>query len=396
MMQKLWMVPLVGAFLILLLTGWIYVVVMQSQRRSVEPVNFSDTESRKHPAAGGAGILNQAFDYAQSKVQDDEKGVRDNVIDVRDDRAIVQHKEISPDSLFQYHNPQNIVNNNENEYVLVATGDVLLARTVNTKMVRANDFTFPFEKTISLLQSGDMLLVNLETPLIENCPMTDSGMIFCGSPRGIEGLVYAGVDVANIANNHAGNYGIAGVQSTVNLLEKNNILVSGIDGAAIVPINNKRFGFLGYNDIAGSGGIARADSDSLETDIRMLKEQVDFVIVSFHWGIEYTNVPNQRQRDLAHIAIDAGADLVIGNHPHWVQGIELYNGKLIAYAHGNFVFDQMWSRETREGVVGAYTFDDRGLVDAKFYPIIIEDYAQPRFASEKEAIRVLERMRRGS
>ena len=92
-------------------------------------------------------------------------------------------------------------------------------------------------------------------------------------------------------------------------------------------------------------------------DIQALKRQVDFVIVAFHWGIEYTALPTQEQRGIAHQAIDAGADLILGNHPHWVQATEKYQGKYITYAHGNFVFDQMWSQETREGVVGKYTFD---------------------------------------
>lgn len=104
------------------------------------------------------------------------------------------------------------------------------------------------------------------------------------------------------------------------------------------------------------------------------------MIVSFHWGDEYTAEPNSRQRFLAHLAIDSGTDLIIGNHPHWVQTKEIYQGKLINYALGNFIFDQMWSDETRKGTLGWYVIEkDKGLVKTKYYPVLIENYSQPRF-----------------
>ena len=99
---------------------------------------------------------------------------------------------------------------------------------------------------------------------------------------------------------------------------------------------------------------------------------------------------------IAHMAVDAGADLIIGNHPHWVQGVEMYKGRFIAYAHGNFIFDQMWSRETREGVVGRYTFYGTKLIDVEYRPILIEDYSQPHFVEGQEAESILNRMREAS
>jgi poly-gamma-glutamate synthesis protein (capsule biosynthesis protein) len=92
------------------------------------------------------------------------------------------------------------------------------------------------------------------------------------------------------------------------------------------------------------------------------------------------------------LAIDAGADLVIGNHPHWIQPVELYNGKLITYAHGNFVFDQEWSLETKQGVVGRYTFYDTQLVDVEFLPVLIENYGQPHFLMGAEKQFILDHM----
>jgi len=92
------------------------------------------------------------------------------------------------------------------------------------------------------------------------------------------------------------------------------------------------------------------------------------------------------------VAADKTADLVIGNHPHWAQGVELYKGKFIAYAHGNFVFDQMWSLQTREGVVGTYTFYGKKLIAVRYRPVLIENYAQPHFLPAAQEAPVLKQM----
>ena len=304
------------------------------------------------------------------------------------------NENLSPDTIFKYIDPETQVkNNNLLEYTIIATGDVIPARSVNAKLVALNNFNYPFQKTMSFLKSADAVFINLESPLISKCKPTVEGMSFCGDEKDVQGLVYAGVTVASIANNHAGNYGLDGVNETVSLLKKNNISVAGNIDPAIITIKDKKFGFLGYNDIGSKeAGIAWADISYIQKDVKDLKKQVDFVIVTFHWGIEYTLVPNRRQVDLSHSTIDAGADLIIGNHPHWVQGIEEYKGKYITYAHGNYVFDQMWSQETREGVLGKYTFNKEGLKSIYFFPIIIDDYSQPRFATEKEANKILARM----
>lgn len=300
-------------------------------------------------------------------------------------------------SLFDYFSPADIKDSLKDEFVLLATGDVIPARSVNSISAGKNDFTYPYAKTADFLKRADITFINLETPLFSECIPTIEGMKFCANTGAVEGLVYAGVDVASLANNHAGNYGADEVVRTKELLEKNKILVTGTGEPAMITIRGKTFGFLGFNDIGNEEkGIAWANIPTIEVQVRSLKKRVDFVIVTFHWGIEYTTIPSDRQKELAHIAIDSGADLIIGNHPHWVQGVELYREKMITYAHGNFIFDQMWSRETREGVIGRYTFGKSGLKKAEFYPIIIENYSQPRFATQKEANKILERMKTSS
>jgi len=268
--------------------------------------------------------------------------------------------------------------------VLMATGDVLLARSVNGQIDKRKDPTWPFHNVKNILTSADITLVNLENPLIEKCPLSSEGFKFCGNTSNIDGLLYAGVDVVNIANNHTNNYGYDGVVQTINALSEKRFLISGMDEQPVYKtVNGIKFSFLGFNDIGPTeSGVAFADENSIKEKIAVAKQNSDVVIVSFHWGIEYTSEPNTRQKQLAHSAIVLGADLIIGNHPHWEQSEEYYKGKFIKYSHGNFVFDQMWSEETRKGVVGKYTFKNNILEKVEMIPIYIQNYGQPEVVSK--------------
>ena len=280
---------------------------------------------------------------------------------------------------------------------LLATGDIIPARSVNYQTTRRNNFLWPFEKTAEFLRNADITFINFETPLTRQCPITVDGMIFCGDQRNVEGLVASGVDVASLANNHAGNHGEEGVLETVKLLRSNNIEVTGVSGPAYKTVNGTTFAFLGFNDITKpQPGVVNAEKELIKKQIQDARKKADVVIVTFHWGVEYRALPDDRQIELGHFTIDNGADLVIGNHPHWIQPIEFYKGKLITYAHGNFVFDQMWSEETKEGVVGKYTFYKDKLIDVEYFPIKIVDYGQPYFLEGEEKSRVLERMKSNS
>ncbi len=280
---------------------------------------------------------------------------------------------------------------------IIATGDVIPARSVNVQVLQRKDFNWPYLKTVDVTKNADITFANLEAPLIGKCEPTIEGMVFCGNTRNVEGLVYAGIDVASLANNHAGNFGVEGVKETVELLNKNNILVTGIDGLAIKEIKGLKFAFLGYDDITKpQPGVSNAEDEKIKTEIAEAKKQADIVIVTFHWGVEYRDQPDERQKYLGHLAIDVGADLVIGNHPHWIQPVEIYKGKLITYAHGNFVFDQMWSLKTREGVIGKYTFYDNQLIDVEYLPVQIDNYGQPYFVEATKKKSILESMKRES
>ena len=163
-------------------------------------------------------------------------------------------------------------------------------------------------------------------------------------------------------------------------------------------VRGLRFGFLAFN------GVGEAiDREAMVARIALARSQVDVLAVAYHWGVEYEALPRAAPGlapddpvEIAHLAVDAGADLILGNHPHWVQAIELYGDGLIVYAHGNFIFDQMWSYETRIGVIGRYTFYDDVLLRAEFMPVLIENYARPRPLEGEEGQAVLEGMREAS
>ncbi|PIR08116.1 hypothetical protein COV53_04635 [Candidatus Gottesmanbacteria bacterium CG11_big_fil_rev_8_21_14_0_20_37_11] len=285
----------------------------------------------------------------------------------------------------------------EKSSIIIATGDVIPARSVNFMSWKNRNFMWPFEKISDTLKNADITLINLESPLIDNCPLTNSGMIFCGDKKHIEGLVFSGVDVANLANNHMTNQGYEGIISTRDLLNSRGIETIGLNNIAVKKIRDIRFAFLAYEDVEKTNvSISLAEDDKLSEEIKRSKTISDVVIVSFHWGIEYTTQPSERQRHLAHLAIDEGADFVIGNHPHWIQPVEIYKNKLITYAHGNLVFDQMWSEKTKLGIVGKYIFYEDKLIDVEFLPLKIINFGQPYFLEGEEKNKIIEDLNKES
>ncbi len=280
----------------------------------------------------------------------------------------------------------------KNLITLIATGDVIPARSTNYQTTQRKNFTWAFEKTADVLKSADITFINLETPLMKNCQLINEGMRFCGSDKHIEGLVFAGVDVATLANNHAANFGKPGIDETRKLLEDNGILVTGLSGPVFKEIRGIKFAFLGYSDIEKTPLVSIADESKIQAEVSEAKKNADVVVVQYHWGTEYITPPEDRQRFLGKLTIDAGADLVIGNHPHWIKPIEFYKGKLITYAHGNFVFDQEWSQKTKEGIAGKYTFDGKNLVDVEYLPVEIVNYGQPYFLEGEKKKKILDEL----
>lgn len=296
------------------------------------------------------------------------------------------------------------------ETTLVFGGDVMLSRVVGQKMVKYNNYNWPFEKVSDIFSRADIASINLESPFTKD----DNHLVLTGSfsfdadPKSISGLNLAGIDVVTLANNHFGNQGQQGMADTFDLLSENKIEYIGAGKnlseaheGKIIEANGIKFGFLGYaypDDLyvasENKSGLANMDTLLAKKDVAEFKKQVDVLIVEMHAGIEYVNTPNKQQKDFAHGVIDAGADLVIGHHPHWVQITEVYKGKPILYSLGNLIFDQMWSRETQQGGIAQVVYKNKSLDSIKIIPIHINDYGQPQIVADSlEKAEILGRMK---
>lgn len=275
---------------------------------------------------------------------------------------------------------KNVLKEESNrEVTLSFTGDIILARSVNFLTVKNNDFTWAFRNIADELKTSDITISNLESPLIKKCPLTNEGFKFCGDERNIEGLVFSGIDVVGISNNHMGNYGEEGVKETISNLEKNNILVSGANTREIAykVVNGTKFAFLSLNTIGFiESSLVWGSEENIKNLILEAKKNADVVIVQLHWGVEYVEDPTDNQKKLGRLAIDSGADMVVGNHPHWIQKYEIYKDRYILYALGNFVFDQEWSQKTKEGVIAKVKVKENKIFDLEFTSIEIRNYGQ--------------------
>jgi len=297
---------------------------------------------------------------------------------------------------------------NEDEIRLIAAGDIMLSRSVEKKMIEKKNYKYPFIKTAELTSMADITFGNLENPIIAGKTVNPSEMIFRTDPRSLTGLRYAGFDVLSLANNHIMNFGRRGLEETLKNLDQGGILHAGagmgngnISKSANLEVKGVKFAFLAYTynaDLKKTSkgeeyGVSNMDKERMRREVAIAKEDSDVVIVSMHAGTEYRTRSGIFQQDFAHSAVDAGADLVIGHHPHVVQEIEKYNGKYIIYSLGNFVFDQMWSSETQLGSVAEIIFDGKEARSVRFYPVKIFDYAQPSFIDGKEADKILSRLK---
>lgn len=251
---------------------------------------------------------------------------------------------------------------------LTAVGDCTFATDDNADpdlgfVTYAQEFgtDYFFKNVRQLFGEDDVTLVNFEGAMSSKGSRADKTFAFRGDPSYVNILTSSSVEAANLANNHSLDYGETALADTQNILESNGIITCrGVDNVTVGQINGITVGFVGINYL----------NDQMKTEltdaITMAKNAgAELVILSIHWGIEKENEANEEQIAAAHAAIDCGADVVIGTHPHVLQGIEKYNGRYICYSLGNFSFggnnspsdmDTMIFRET-------FTFNSEGLVD---------------------------------
>ena len=306
---------------------------------------------------------------------------------------------------------------------ILGGGDVLLGRTLGEGIV-ANGALWPFEQITDVLASADIAFVNLESPLTDGGTPADKDFVFRGPPEAAVGLAGVGIDVVTLANNHAFDFGLRGLLETWATLNEASVAQVGSgerESAARAPVvlerNGLRIAFLAYVNTgpdsisdfvvedtkatADRAGVAWLTPEAVAEDVAKAKQDADLVVVAFQAGVEYTETPIALQIESAHTAIDAGASVVFGHHPHVLQGIETYNEGVIIYSLGNLVFDfdhvDYLYPDLPSALSGMLLVElsKEGVVDCEFVPMVVaEEDGRPRVAEGDEAEAVLERMRR--
>ena len=278
---------------------------------------------------------------------------------------------------------------------LAFTGDVMFGRTVNTHMLAtAHNDPYPFTYTADFLRTFDLTIGNLECVVSSKGSPVDKppGYILRGDPRAYDRLLNAGFDLVSVANNHSGDYGkVAFLDEWLTLPARGITPLGGgrnkqqAHTPNLKTVRGTTFAFLAYDEIAPyyfaatdtTPGHAWLNEADVRADIARARPSADFVITFMHWGIEYVTEENAHQRYLAHVAIDSGADLVVGAHPHVIEPYEFYKGKLIVYSLGNFVFDYMEAQVVRRGHILTLTIRKNRLLEWKRVPTHIGAWGEP-------------------
>lgn len=312
----------------------------------------------------------------------------------------------------------------DGKITLIAGGDVMLGRSLGEGILQ-NGTSWPFEYVSGLLSAADIAFVNLETTVGSGGEPVDKDFVFQSPPEAATSLSKAGIDIVSLANNHVFDYGPDGLLNTIDIVGGEGVATvgAGRDQAEatqviVLEVGGLRVAFLAYVNTppdSGSGfdleatakatdttpGVNWLDVDRIPNDVELAKTVSDVVVVSIHTGFEYQEVLSDIQTQAAHAAIDAGASLVIGEHPHVLQRIETYNGALILYSLGNFVFDFDYVDYSYEGLPSSLSalvqvdLTKGGVTGCRIVPLIIgEEDGRPRPVEGADAQPVLDRLSR--
>lgn len=297
--------------------------------------------------------------------------------------------------------------------IFFVAGDALLTR-VPGRRLRENGHAHIFEKMKSYIQEADAAFLNLETPISTRgvpFPGKPANVTFRADPIAAFALKDAGFDVVSLANNHMNDHGPLAVVDTLQYLDLAGIAHAGAGrndmesrSPAIVRAGEWRIGILSYVQpwwsVTRAGkdtpGVAHAIIEDMLLDISALKASgtVDFIAVSIHWGDEHAIKPNEYQTEMARSCIDGGADIVLGHHPHVLQGLERRRQGAIFYSLGNFVFD-MEASSTYETVAAFISMGEGGVGGIELLPVVISRAtSQPEVARGTDLQRILERFRK--
>jgi poly-gamma-glutamate synthesis protein (capsule biosynthesis protein) len=302
---------------------------------------------------------------------------------------------------------------------VTVVGDVMLGRRVGAAMAASGDFAAPLRPMAQRLAAADVTIANFEATLSRDGAPTQGGDSFAADPRVVEGLRLAGVDVLSLANNHVGDWGSRALVRTVRAVREMGLQPVGAGRSlaqarrpAIVDVGGVRVGVLATDSIGESpaagrdrpgtnridmpprtGPLDRAALRRVLGDIERIRRDVDLLLVLPHWGTQYTHVAEPVQRRVGRAMVGAGADLVVGGHPHWVQGVQVVDperGAMVVHSLGNFVFDMDFMRRTQEGVILEALAWDGDLKAIEFVPYVIGADFAPRVVRGVRAAAVLE------
>jgi len=288
------------------------------------------------------------------------------------------------------------------EFTLVASGDILLGGSA-APVLKQRGFDFPFAATRAILSDADLAVGNLEAPLTDSDDeFGDKRFRFKVPPAAAAALRDAGFDVLTLANNHLGDFGPQGVLDTVTTLRDAGLKSAGAGRnlaqarePALVTVGDQTVALLAYSNTfptefyatATHPGTAPGYPSHVVADIRKARALADVVIVSFHWGGEALVEPKDYQQNLGRQAIDAGAQVVLGHHPHVLQGVEFYHGGVIYYSLGNFAFGS-YSKTARTSALARVTLRDGEVAKAEVLPLSVynlEVNFQPRPLEQEQA-----------
>ena len=296
---------------------------------------------------------------------------------------------------------------------LLFTGVIVPARCVQAAIDEYQDSDYLYDEVRDVVQGADLAIGTLNATISDFPPRTGCTptYVLVGGSENADAMQRAGFDLVSAATNHIKNCGISNCGDraffdTMENLERVGILPVGAGEnlqqamePVVAEVNGVRFGFVSLGQLEpiafaseDTPGIAVLTEQNLRSAIKAAKQVSDVVIVMPHWGPEDVPIPNWSQRDLAKVAVEAGADLVVGNHTHVIQAIQEIDGVQVFYGLGNFVFDQNWDLHHQQGVMLIATFEGNEMVDYRLIPTHVDFDGRVHIAGEPEASQILERI----
>ena len=300
---------------------------------------------------------------------------------------------------------------------LLFVGNIVPARCVRAAADKRGDDHYIYAEVAPLIRKADFAVALLNTALTQSGIVTGCRHTFVltGDPNHAKTLAWAGFDLVNIGTNHIKNCGWAGCGEKGFLETLKNLHAAGLPtvgggldlDAALQPyvltLHGVRFAFVSLNGIeprsfadTHAPGTAPLTEENARRAIALAHQRADVVIALPHWGPEYDPAPNYLQRRAARWLVKAGADVIVGNHSHVVQGMQILGGVPVFYSLGSFVFDQDWSRETQQGVMLTLTFTGKNMVSYAYTPVHIDGNGTVHIAPPEEAEEIMARIRAAS